>query len=222
MAEVAALAPFGRDLDRTQDIGVRDALRRRVDGRYPIDAFGADPQLQDVLAPLVVRAIPVRVEGGGHLPATGAGLLVSNRGRGLLVPTALSVGVRAEVGRRLRVVGAPELPVVSDLFRKFGSIAAYAGDLAALLRAGHLAALPLGAHWLRDGGGMPPTELLVSALGYPVIPVAVRPGGPLGLPIGRWRVIVGRPVLVGAIGDRDPLSAAELAEAVREAVHELT
>ncbi len=221
MAEVAALPAFGVDLDRAQDVGVRDAIARRFDGRYPIDAFGADPQLQDVLAPLVVRATPVRVVGAEHLPATGAGLLVSNRGRGLLEPTALSVAVRAETGRRLRVVGAPELPIVSDLFRKFGSIAAYPGDLAALLRAGHLAALPLGAHWLRTGGGMPPTELLVSALGYPVIPVAVRPGGPLGLPIRRWRVIVGAPILLGAIGDRDPLSAAELAESVREAVHDL-
>jgi hypothetical protein len=139
----------------------------------------------------------------------------------VLEPTALSAAVRQEVGRRLRVVGTPELPVVADLLRKFGSIGGYPGDLGAALRAGHLAALPLGLHWLRNGGGIPPTDLLVAALGYPVIPVAVRPSGPFGLALTGWRVTVGEAIVVGAIGERDPLSAAELAEAVRHAVHEL-
>ena len=66
-----------------------------------------------------------------------------------------------------------------------------------------------------------PALLLVAALGYPVVPVAVRPGGPIGLPLGAWRVTVGAPLLVGEIGDRDPLTAAELAELAREAVHAL-
>lgn len=221
MAEVVARPAFGVDLERAQTVGLVDVVRRRFNGHYGIDPFGADPQLQDLLAGIVQRIAPVRVQGAAHLPATGAALLVSNRGLGVLEPTALSVAVRGETGRRLRVVGAPDVPIVGDAFRKFGSIASYPSDLAALLRAGHLAALPLGANWLRTGGGMPPTDLLNSALGYPVIPVAVRPGGPLGLPIGPWRVMVGTPISLGEIGDRDPLSAAELAEAVREAVHSL-
>jgi hypothetical protein len=61
----------------------------------------------------------------------------------------------------------------------------------------------------------------VAALGYPVIPVRVRPGGPFGMPLTPWRVHVGAPLVVGRIGDRDPLEAAELAEAVREAVGRL-
>ena len=68
---------------------------------------------------------------------------------------------------------------------------------------------------------MAPTDLLVAALGYPVIPVLVRPGGPLGLPLTPWKVTIGVPIHIGSVGDRDPLSAAELAEAVREAVHAL-
>ena len=107
---------------------------------------------------------------------------MTNRGLGVLEPTALSVAVRQECGRRLRIVGTIELPVVSDVLRKLGSVGAYPGDVGALLRAGHLATLPLGVTWRRTGGGVPPTELLVAALGYPVIPVRVRPGGPLGLP----------------------------------------
>lgn len=221
MAELASLPVFGVDLDHAQDVALLDVVRRRVDGRFAIDPFGADPQLQDLVGPLFARTVPVRVTGAARLPADGPALLVSNRGTGVLEPTALSVAVRQEVGRRLRIVGTPELPVVADIIRKLGGIGAYAGDIAAVLRAGHLAALPLGLTWLRTGGGMPPTDLLVSALGYPVVPVAVRPGGPFGLPIRPWRVLIGAPIVVGEIGDRDPLTAAELAESVRGAVAEL-
>lgn len=222
MAEVASLPVFGVELDRAQEVAPLDVLRRRFDGRYAIDPFGADPQLQDLVAPVFSRITPVRVEGAARIPAEGPALLVSNRGTGLLEPTALTAAVRQEVGRRLRIVGTPELPVIADLLRKFGSIGGYGGDLGAALRAGHLTALPLGLHWLRNGGGVPPTDVLVAALGYPVIPVSVRPSGPFGLAFTGWRVLVGEPILVGAIGDRDPLSAAELAEAVRHAVHALT
>jgi hypothetical protein len=69
---------------------------------------------------------------------------------------------------------------------------------------------------------MPPIQLLVAALGYPVIPLAVRPGGPLGLPLRPWRVAVGEPLSVRAsLGSGDPLAAAELAEAAREEVQRL-
>lgn len=221
MGDVATLPVFGVDLEHAQSVDVIEVVRRRLDGRFSVDPFGADPQLQDALAPLVLRLVPVRVEGADHIPAAGPALLVSNRGLGVLEPTAISVTVRKERGRRLRVVGAPEFPVLGDLFRKFGSIGNYPGDLGALLRAGHLAALPLGVSWLRSGAGVAPTDMLVAALGYPVVPVRVRPGGPLGLPITPWRVTIGEPIRVGNAGDRDPLSAAELAEAVREAVHAL-
>lgn len=221
MGEVSALPLFGVDLDHGQEVGAAEVVRRRLDGRFSIDPFGADPQLQDLLAPVVQRLTPVRVTGAERIPATGPALLVSNRGLGVLEPTAVSVAVRKESGRRLRVVGAPEVPILGDLLRKFGSISNYPGDLGAVLRAGHLAVLPLGVNWLRTGGGVPPTDMLVAALGYSVIPVSVGPGGPLGLPITPWRVNFGEPIRVGNVGDRDPLSAAELAEAVREAVHSL-
>jgi hypothetical protein len=221
MAEHATLAGFGGDADKVQHVGVVDVAQRRWNGRYVVDPFGADPQLQDLVAPVFARTVRVRVTGVEHLPADGPALLVTNRGLGVLEPTALSVAVRQECGRRLRIVGTIELPFVSDVLRKLGSVGAYPGDLGALLRAGHLAALPLGVTWRRTGGGVPPTEILVAALGYPVIPVHVRPGGPLGLPLTPWRVHVGAPLQVGVIGDRDPLTAAELAEAVREAVLEL-
>jgi 1-acyl-sn-glycerol-3-phosphate acyltransferase len=218
VAEPATSVGFGGDADKTQHVDVAEVVRRRFNGRYLVDPFGADPQLQDLVAPVFARTVPVRVTGAEHVPPDGPALLVTNRGLGVLEPTALSVAVRQECGRRLRIVGTIELPLVADVLRKLGSVGAYPGDVGALLRAGRLAALPLGVTWRRTGGGVPPTDLLVAALGYPVIPVRVRPGGPFGLPLTPWRVHIGAPIVVGEVGDRGPLEAAELAEAVREAV----
>ncbi len=218
-ANVTPLPVYGIDTDRTQTTDLITVARRRFEGRYPVDPFGADPQLQDLLAPFVTATVHVNVSYPERLPDSGPAVLVSNQGLGVIEPAALSVALRQEAGRRLRVIGAPDVPVLGDLMRKLGAVMSYAGDLAALLRADHVAALPLGPTWLRTGTGTPPIQLLVAALGYPVIPVAVRPGGPFGLPIRPWRVVVGEPLPVRAIrGSGDPLAAAELAEAARDSV----
>jgi hypothetical protein len=196
-------------------------LRRRFEGSYEIDEFGGDPQLQDMVAPLVHAFVRVEVDGAEQLPRTGPALLVSNRGSGLVEPTVLSVAVRQETGRRLRVAGAPDLPVAGDLLRRLGCVNSYPGDLRALLRRGQVAAIALGATWLR-GAGQPPLPFLRAALGYEILPVAVLPSGPLGLPMRGWRVRVGAPLRTTGDADHDdPLAAAELAEATRDAVHAL-
>src|SRR6266852_2946778 len=66
--------------------------------------------------------------------------------------------------------------------------------LAALPRAGNLAAAPLAPTWFRSGPGEPPRALLVSTLGFPVLPVAVHAGFPFALPGRRWRVRFGEPL----------------------------
>lgn len=220
---VRALPPFGIDVDRTGSLGSpATALARRLGGRYPIDPFGGDPQLQDALAPFADLLVRVTVEHPARLPARGPALLVANRGLGLAEPAVLATAVRRAVGRRLRVIGAPDVPILGDLVRKLGAVMAYPADLRAVLRAGHMAAVPLGPTWLRAGAGTPPTGLLMAALGYPVVPVAVRPGGPLGLPLRPWVVRVGRPLALRAPrGSADPLAAAELGEAARDAVQTL-
>lgn len=222
VSNVTTLPVYGVDPDRTQSTDLVTVIRRRIEGRYPVDAFGADPQLQDLIAPFVTAALRVEVEHPERLPEAGAAVIVSNRGLGVVEPAVLSVALRQEVGRRLRVIGAPDAPIFGDLLRKLGAVMSYQGDLAALLRAEHVAAIPLGPTWLRTGAGMPPIQLLVAALGYPVIPVAVRPGGPMGLPLRPWRVTVGEPLAIRATrGSGDPLAAAELAEAARENVQRL-
>jgi hypothetical protein len=217
---------YGIDTDRAQTPEAPwTALRRRLGGRYPVDPHGFDPQLQDLSAPLLGLGVRVHVEHGELLAASGPALLVCNRGLGLAEPLALTVAVRSECRRRLRVVGVPDWPVVGDALHKLGGIGAYHQDLAALLRAGHLAAVPLGPTWLPRGVGTPPLGLLVAALGYPVQPVAVLPGGPFGLPLRRWRVIVGPPLDIDPVAGQyvvgDPLGAAELAEAARDGIRRL-
>ena len=213
---------YGIDADRVLGTdGAGAAFRRRLDGRYAVDEFGGDPHLMDLVAPLTTP-IRVHVEGGEHLPFAGAALLVANRGLGVLEPLVLGRVVRETVGRRLRVVGAPEVPIIGALARKLGALGYRPDDVAAVLRAGHLAAAPLAPTWFRSGAGAPPRDLVAATLGFPVIPLAVRPGGPAGLPLRPWRVNVGAPIhsTTGAQPD-DHLAAAELAEEVRRSVRAL-
>jgi len=246
VSAVATPAPnYGIDADRVLAVdGPVAALRRRISGRYAVDEFGGDPHLMDLFAPLM-WPIRVHVEHGELLPRSGPALLVANRGLGVLEPMVIGEAVKQASRRRIRVIGAPEVPVLGPAIRKLGAIGYRPDDVAAMLRAGHLAAAPLGPTWFRrgedaDGGlrrpsaeeaklaeptrgaGEPPRELLVATLGFPVIPMGVKPGGPLGLPLRSWRVVVGEPLLPPAgTDDEDQLAAAELAEQVRDAVSRL-
>lgn len=198
------------------------ALRRRLAGRYPVDPFGLDPQLADLAFPLMAAAVPVRVEGAEHVPATGAATIVANRGLGVTEPPALVLSVRRATGRRLRLVGFPPAPFVGGTFRRFGSIGASAADVGAALRAGHLVGVPLTPTWLRADAGRAPTSLVSALTHAPIIPAAIRPGGPFGLPVGAWLVRFGPVVALDEPYDPDdPLAAARFADAMRTAVRTL-
>lgn len=224
-ASTAIVPNYGIDADRVLAVDRPvDWVRRRVDGRFAVDEFGGDPHLMDLLAPIPAATIRVEVEHAERLPSTGSALLVSNRGFGVVEPLVLGLAVRRGAGRRLRVAGAPEVPILGPFSRKLGGIGYRPDDVAAVLRAGHLAGAPLGNTWLRSGAGEPPRALVAATLGFPVLPVAIRPGGPFGIslgvwPLGPWRVVVGEPLLPppGTKAD-DQLAAAELSEQVREAV----
>jgi len=216
-------APGVDDGDRVQALESPLAFaRRRFDGRFQIDAFGGDAQLMDLAGLVLAFGVRVEVEHAERLPRIGGALVVANRGLGIIEPAALAIAVRVAVGRRLRVIGATDAPVVGDILRKIGAVGYRADDVAALLRAGHLAAAPLASTWFRSGAGAPPRELLAAIVGYPVVPAAVLPGGPGPLPIRPWRVVVG-PV-VETVTDAvpgDTLAGAELAERTRGAVNHL-
>ena len=195
------------------------ALRRRIAGRYPIDPFGLDPQLADLCIPLFEAAVRVRVLGAEHVPDTGPAVIVSNRGFGVVEPAALGVAVERASGRRLRVVGAPDFPVVGTVTRRLGAIASSEPDVAAALRAGHLVGIPLAPTWLRTGAGDAPQGVARAMTIAPIIPAAVRGVGLLGGVIGSWEVSFGPFVTLSQPYDpADPLAAARLIEAMRRAV----
>jgi len=197
-------------------------LRRRFDGRYPIDAFGFDPQIVDVVTPLFTAAIRVEVQGGEHVPTTGSAVLVANRGFGIVEPAVLGIAVRRVASRRLRIVGAPSVPAMGGLARRLGAISSSAPDMRACLSAGNLVAVPLAPTWLRRGAGIPPRPLLQAMTTAPIVPVAVTPGGPFGLVIRPWKVRFGPLVtLPDPYDPGDPLAAARFGEAVRDAVSDL-
>ena len=220
MIEPAAVEELATLPDRARGpVSPWAMVRRRFHGRFEVDPFGGDAQLMDLLAWGIALGVRAEVEHAERLPRVGGALIVSNRGFGVFEPAAVAVGVRKVTGRRVRVIGAPGVPVVGDLLRKFEALSPHPGDVAALLRAGHIAAAPLAMTWLRNGAGAPPRDLLAAILGFPVIPVAVVPGGPAGLPLRPWRVIVGS--IVETETDEvpgDTLAAAELAERPRTAV----
>ncbi len=123
-----ALPNYGIDADRVLATdSLFAAARRRLDGRYAIDQFGGDPHLMDLVAPIPATLIREQVEGAEHLPRTGPALLVSNRGFGVVEPLVLGLAVRRAAGRRLRVVGAPEVPVLGPVARKLGAVGLPAG-----------------------------------------------------------------------------------------------
>lgn len=205
-----------------ESVSLPQAVRRRIDGRYPIDPFGYDPQLVDFVNPLFEALLRVEITDGDRLPPSGPAVLVANRGFGIAEPAVLGISVRRSVRRRLRIVGAPSLPALGGIARRLGAISASAPDLRACLSDGHLVAVPLAPTWLRSGAGIPPRALMLAMTHVPIIPVAVTPGGPFGLAMRPWRVRFGSLVtLPDPYDPDDPLAAARFAEAVRDAVSDL-
>ena len=208
------------EVDKIDEVApLLEVLRRRIDGRYPIDPFGYDPHLVDLVTPLFAAALRFDVTGGENIPSTGPAVLVANRGFGIAEPALLGMAVRRTVHRRLRIVGAPSLPALGGIARRLGAISASAPDLRACLSDGHLVGIPLAPTWLRSGAGIPPRALMLAMTHVPIVPVAVTPGGPFGLALRPWNVRFGSLVtLPDPYDPDDPLAAARFAEAVRDAV----
>lgn len=220
MPASAEALDYGMDVDHVAPPEpLAKTVRRRFGGRYPTDPWGLDPQVCDLVYPALGPFVRVDMHGDEHIPRTGAAVLVSNRGFGVAEPAVLTVAVRTAVQRRLRMAGLPSVPLVSGFARRLGAIVAEPRDVAGVVRAGHLVGVTLAPTWLRTGAGTPPLPLVGAMTRAPVIPVAVKPGGPLGTAVRAWRVRVGPPVVLEEpLEPGDPLAAAQLAEHVRDAV----
>ncbi|HEV7888780.1 MAG TPA: hypothetical protein VGO92_14580, partial [Acidimicrobiales bacterium] len=190
-------------------------LARRLRGDFEVDEWGADPELVDLIDPLVAPFIRVTVEGASRVPAEGPAVLVANRRVGLLEPFVLVRGVRQATGRRTRFLGIPDIAPVGPVLRRLGGAINRPDETAGLLRAGHLVGLPLGPSFrrpLRAGALSPQAVEPALDLDVPVLPVAVV-GGEV---TGRWEVLIGEPVPRPTA--RGPLALAELADEARAGV----
>jgi hypothetical protein len=197
-----------------------ELIRRRATGRYPVDPWGHDPELLEMLDPLLGLLVRVRVEGEEHVPTDGPAVIVASRRFGVGEPVALVRSISRACGRHPRFIGLPDMAPLGPLLRRMGGALDRPEEVAGLLRAGHLVTIPLSPAWrnrqkFRAGHLAPESLAPALAMGVPLIPAAVI-GGELS---GRWRVILGEPMRRPS--SVSPLALAELADAAREAVQAL-
>jgi 1-acyl-sn-glycerol-3-phosphate acyltransferase len=124
-------------------------LRRRLTGKYEVDEFGFDRELNEAVfmagvRPLYEKYFRVEARGLHHVPETGGALIVANHS-GTLPLDALGVALplldQHPGHRHLRMLGADlvfSLPVVAPLARKAGHTLACNADAERLLRNGEL------------------------------------------------------------------------------------
>ncbi len=122
-------------------------IRRRLAGDYPVDEFGFDSEIAEVLAgaiePIAEKWFRLEVRGIENIPEEGGALLVANHS-GTVPLDGLITGyaVKKYSGRNLRPLGADlvfSLPLVGQVARKVGATLACTEDAERLLAGGELA-----------------------------------------------------------------------------------
>jgi 1-acyl-sn-glycerol-3-phosphate acyltransferase len=125
-------------------------VRRRIEGDYPVDGYGFDPELADALALPLFRTLyehwfRVEVTGIDNVPDSGGALLVANHAGGIwpvdAAMTAVAVHTEHPEHRFLRPLAADllfETPALGPLARRSGATLARHEDAELLLRAGEL------------------------------------------------------------------------------------
>ena len=125
-------------------------LRRRIDGTHHVDEWGLDPDVIELLSPLVGLRWRVETQWTGRLPAAGPAVLVHNRVLGVSEPVVVARGVREATGRHVRTAGLIDVAPVATLGRMLGGVVDRRDELTGLLRSGALVGLPL-ARTVRSG-----------------------------------------------------------------------
>jgi hypothetical protein len=130
------------------------------------------------------------VEGGQHVPGAGPVLVVHNRRAGLSEPFVVARAVRMATGRHARPVGAPDVAPVGTVLRHLGGVLDHAGEVAGLLRADQVVAVPLGRQlWSRHRAGPMPPEMVAAAVDEQAV---IVPAAVIGHETSRrWRVVFG-------------------------------
>jgi 1-acyl-sn-glycerol-3-phosphate acyltransferase len=125
-------------------------IRSRLEGDYPVDEFGFDPEFTTKIYLPVLRRLAeswfrVEVRGAENLPVDGSALLVSNHAGTLPMDAMiLHAVVYDEIGRHVRMLGADlifKTPYSHDLARKTGTTLACQEDAERLLASNQLVAV---------------------------------------------------------------------------------
>ena len=161
------------DRDRPRVAPFGDALRRRLDGRYPVDPFGLDPQLVDLVAPVVHAPSSASTSTGGEHVPDAPGRRCSSRTAASASSSrpcsASRCGARPAAG--CASSARPTLPFVGGLARRLGAISAQrARPVAACCAPAISSRVPLAPTWLRTGAGIPPRPLLQAMTRAPIDP----------------------------------------------------
>ncbi len=128
---------------------VREFLRDRLNGEYPVDDFGFDPEFTETVLlplarPLYRNWFRVETSGLQHVPSDSGALVVANHS-GTIALDAIMTQVALKddhpAHRNLRMLAANlvfETPVLADLARKAGHTLACHADAERLLAAGEI------------------------------------------------------------------------------------
>ena len=150
---VPALAHLAQAVGLDWDESLEETMafiRSRLEGNYPVDEFGFDPEFTTkIYLPLLRRLAEswfrVEVRGAENLPVDGSALLVSNHAGTLpLDGMILHTMVYDEIGRHVRMLGADlifKTPYSHDLARKTGTTLACQEDAERLLASNQLVAV---------------------------------------------------------------------------------
>jgi 1-acyl-sn-glycerol-3-phosphate acyltransferase len=124
-------------------------LRRRLEGDYPVDEFGFDPDLNDhvfmsAVRPIYERWFRVETRGLDNVPDEGGALIVANHSGTVPIDgvmTQLALLDHHPAHRHMRMLGADlvfRLPFLAPMARKAGHTLACNPDAERLLSSGEL------------------------------------------------------------------------------------
>jgi 1-acyl-sn-glycerol-3-phosphate acyltransferase len=175
-----------------------------------------DPELVGLARALAPLRWSVTVGGADHVPAEGPALLVANRRMLAGTPLLVAASIGRATGREVRFTGIADIAPFGPALRRVGGVLARPDEVAGLLRDGQLPAVWCEARSSKRVGAAPEPFLAAAmATSAPVLPVAV-----IAPPfVRRVRVEVGPPVEPRR--RTGPLAAAELADAVRDAIQRI-
>ena len=155
----------------------------------PVDEWGRDARLIELLTPAARLRWDVSVGGVNHLPKRGGALLVTNSRRFSLSAIYAAWALSDALGRPVRFGGRPDIAPIGPLMQRLGGLLNKPEEIRSALRDGELVVVSTrGTRNPRHAGPVDPALIATAVItGTPVFPVAS-----MSSPMGRAaRVEVG-------------------------------